>query len=308
MAIDLPATLDDINSLIRDQVQENIHLDYKDSRALDPSKRDEIAKDVSAFANSDGGLLVYGVSEGNNLPIAIDSGVDHTKFTRERLEQIISSNITPRIDDIRISAIPISAYKSVYAVKVTRSLRGPHQSSDKKYYKRFNFQSVPMDDYEINDVRNRRRTTPPLVSVDINTKQSAIIYLSVTNIGQQTAEDVTFEYSEAIQQWIEKEGPSLFTRGIKYLPPGRSYSFMYNTFLVVLHESHRESSRFEITASYFHPEIGQRISDVFYFDLMDYWNSAVLESEAYEQGKKLRESVDKLTMAVEKLNNKARSG
>lgn len=95
-----PTTIADIDKLIADEIQEDLHLDYKQSPALDPNKKNEIAKDVSAFANSDGGLLIYGIVESNNLPVSKDGGVDHTKFSRERLEQIISANITPRIDGI----------------------------------------------------------------------------------------------------------------------------------------------------------------------------------------------------------------
>lgn len=53
-----PKSKADIEKMIRDQVQENIHLDYKDSRAIRKNARDDIAKDVSAFANSDGGVLI----------------------------------------------------------------------------------------------------------------------------------------------------------------------------------------------------------------------------------------------------------
>src|SRR5687767_1337170 len=104
--LELPTTLADINDLIQGGIKEDVHLDYKESRAIDPGKKDEIAKDVSAFANSDGGLIIYGVVEDNNLPIRVDVGVEHRIYTRERLEQIIASNITPKIDGIRISVIP----------------------------------------------------------------------------------------------------------------------------------------------------------------------------------------------------------
>lgn len=51
-------TLADVNSLITNEVEEDIHLDYKASGALDKAdnKRTEITKDVSAFANSDGDM------------------------------------------------------------------------------------------------------------------------------------------------------------------------------------------------------------------------------------------------------------
>ncbi|WP_456798053.1 hypothetical protein [Bradyrhizobium sp. USDA 4473] len=48
-----------------------------------------------------------------------------------------------------------------YVISVQQSQVGPHQAPDGKYYKRFNFQSVPMHDYEIRDIM-RRATTPDL--------------------------------------------------------------------------------------------------------------------------------------------------
>ena len=79
--IDLPTTKADVDKLITDKVQERIHLDYKESPAIDKSNRKEIGKDVSAFANSDGDIIVYRVIEDNNLPVSIDGGVDHTKYS-----------------------------------------------------------------------------------------------------------------------------------------------------------------------------------------------------------------------------------
>lgn len=94
--LELPTTIAHVDRLIEDEVQESIHLDYKSSAAIDSSKFDELARDVSSFANSDGGMLIYGVQEKGHIPIGRDDGVDHTKYNRERLEDIISSRISPR--------------------------------------------------------------------------------------------------------------------------------------------------------------------------------------------------------------------
>lgn len=301
--INLPVSLADVEKLIADQVQEDIHLDYKASPAIDSSKRSEIAKDVSAFANSDGGVLIYGITENNNLPVGIDDGIDHTKYSREWLEQVINSNVSPRIEDVRISPIQLSVERSVFAVQIPKSFRGPHQSSDKKYYKRFNFQSVAMEDYEITDVRNRRKILPPLVNVDVEIDEGFSVYLSVSNIGDRAAENVTFELSPSLQHWIETEGPNLFTRGVRYFPPNRNYRLMYDGINQALHESSPNPSEFDITVSYKHPGVDQRVSDTFHIDLMDYRNTSVINSEIFEHGKKVKESIEKLTTAVNGLNN-----
>src|SRR5205823_13785190 len=138
----------------------------KDSGAIHKTKKDDISKDVSAFANSDGGMIIYGVRETNFLPTT-KNGIDHSQYKREWLEQVIWSNISPIVDDVVVVQIPLSSTESIYTVKVPKSFRGPHQASDKRYYRRYNSTSVPMEDYEIRDVRNRQSILPPLVNVDI---------------------------------------------------------------------------------------------------------------------------------------------
>jgi hypothetical protein len=299
----LPTTIAEIDKFTTDQVQESLHLEYKDSRALDPGRKEEIAKDVSAFANSDGGLLIYGITERESFPAGKDAGVDHIGFSRERLEQLIASNISPRIDGVRIAAIPLSADRSIFAIEVPKSVRGPHQSADRKYYKRFNFQSVPMENFEIEDVRNRRRTVSPLVEVSIYIRRRILVYLNITNIGDQTAEDVTFELPEEVRGWAEEQQARLFLNGIKYFPPKRTYSFRYGHMPQLLNESSKLPSQFAVTVNYTHPAVGHRTGDVFQINLMDYWGASFLDSEISDQGKEIKEALTKLTAQVEKLNS-----
>ncbi len=84
----------DILSLITDAVQESISLEYKSAASLDrtDAKKKEVSKDVSAFANSAGGVLVYGVQEDTNkrVPIKIDSGYDPVDISKEWVEQVIT--------------------------------------------------------------------------------------------------------------------------------------------------------------------------------------------------------------------------
>ncbi|MDB5162578.1 MAG: ATPase [Candidatus Saccharibacteria bacterium] len=154
-------TLEDLNTLVASEAHEDIHLDFKASGSLgkQDKKKTEISKDVSAFANSDGGTIVYGMLESDNKASGLDGGV--SGLEREWLENIITSTINPRIDGIVIHPIEISAGSYAYIVHIPRSERAPHQAQDKKFYKRFNFKSVPMEHYEIMDVM-RRQSSPSL--------------------------------------------------------------------------------------------------------------------------------------------------
>ena len=155
-------TLDRINQMITDGIEESNQLDYKGAGALAKTdrKRNEISKDVSAFANSNGGVIIYGVREfddkdNSHLPEKIDA-IKRTDITKEWLEQIISTKIQPKIDGIEITPIEVSKENNtvIYIVDIPKS-NTAHQASGHKYYKRYNFESVAMEDYEIRDVMSR---------------------------------------------------------------------------------------------------------------------------------------------------------
>jgi hypothetical protein len=154
-----------IQEYIDNKIQESLTLDYKAAAALGKSdgKKKEITKDVSAMANSDGGIIIYGIKEyqspsKKHLPESIDP-IDQTHFTKEWLEQVIN-NIRPHINGLKIYPVSLNSSQNhtAYVVVIPQSTTA-HQALDWRYYKRFNFQSIPMADYEIRDVMNRA-TTP----------------------------------------------------------------------------------------------------------------------------------------------------
>ena len=83
-------------------IEENLTLDYKAAEALEHTdrKKYEISKDVSAMANSEGGIIVYGLKEYSeptkkHMAEKIDP-INRTQFSKESLEQIIN-NVRPHI-------------------------------------------------------------------------------------------------------------------------------------------------------------------------------------------------------------------
>lgn len=164
-------TLEKIVLYIDNQIEESNSLDYKAAGALanNDKKKNEISKDVSAFANSNGGVIIYGVKEfdaphKNHLPERIDP-IERSRISKEWLEQVIATRIQPKIEGTEICPVTVSETENtvIYVVNIPKSSTA-HQASDNKYYKRYNFQSEPMQDYEIRDVMNR--ATHPKIELE----------------------------------------------------------------------------------------------------------------------------------------------
>ncbi|MDB5711775.1 MAG: ATP-binding protein [Sphingomonas bacterium] len=157
----------DLRELIANGVQESLTLEYKASAALskDNHHRRELIKDISAFANAAGGLLIYGIEEADHLPVRLDGGTDPQAINREWIEQTLQSNIQPRIDGLLIAPIVLESGGTVWVFEIPQATSlAPHQNLiDRKYYKRFNFSSVAMYDYEVRDAMRRGAVSHPVI-------------------------------------------------------------------------------------------------------------------------------------------------
>lgn len=167
-----------LQSYIDNQVEENLKLDYKAADALQKTdgKKKDISKDVSAMANAAGGIIIYGIKEfdGNakrHLPEKIDP-VNRTDISKEWLEQVINTNIQSKIEGVVITPVTIDDTKDkvVYVVEIPQSTTA-HQANDKKYYKRYNFESVAMEDYEIRDIMSRLKNPDVTLEITLERKQ-----------------------------------------------------------------------------------------------------------------------------------------
>ena len=153
----------DLLEMITTGTKESIELDFKQSAALQNVRektdvRYEISKDVSALANSAGGSLIYGMCENGHIATKLDAGSDPTVVTKEWLQQVINTTIHRKIDSLRVNQIDLktqSPERVAYVVYVPQSMRAPYQALDKKFYKRYEFESVAMEEYEVRDLYRR---------------------------------------------------------------------------------------------------------------------------------------------------------
>jgi hypothetical protein len=91
-------TAEDLEALVAAKLPEGLRIDYKRELALDSRKqRAEVCKDVSGFANAQGGWLFYGIDEDDSdepLPIAVKPFKVGGLLTV--LEDILDSSLQPR--------------------------------------------------------------------------------------------------------------------------------------------------------------------------------------------------------------------
>jgi hypothetical protein len=143
-----------LRGLIEERTPEGRSLDYKSLLSLksDGDKR-EFAADVSAFANSDGGDLVFGVSEAEGLPISLEGleGFieDDTKLA---MDDILKSTISPRLVGVTYRSINQTAGRPIFIVRVPRSWNGPHMVSyggNQRFYSRDTARRYQMDVHQL---------------------------------------------------------------------------------------------------------------------------------------------------------------
>lgn len=117
----------DITGLLTNGVPESVTLEYKRDLpgTADADKREFLA-DASAFANTQGGDLLYGIDEAAGIPTAIP-GVVSPDLDAEvlRLENLLRDGLDPRIST-HCRRVPVGL-QTVLVLRTQRSWNGPHR-------------------------------------------------------------------------------------------------------------------------------------------------------------------------------------
>jgi hypothetical protein len=156
-------TENDLLSLINEGVSEGRNLDYKRDlpKSNDEGKKEFLA-DVSSFANTSGGDLIFGIEEEHGLPTNIIGlqTVD-MDFEVRRLDSILASGISPRIK-YELRVLTLQSGEKVLIVRTVRSWLGPHRVVFKghdKFYGRNSAGKYPLDVTELRTAFNLSGTT-----------------------------------------------------------------------------------------------------------------------------------------------------
>ena len=120
----------DLVELIKGSVPESLHLEYKrDSYGSRDAEKRELLKDVSAFANANGGHIVIGIEEDKGVASKLCViKTDNIDQEVSRIDEIIRTGIEPRVPSCRVRAIPLSSQSfQVIVIRIPRSWRTPHR-------------------------------------------------------------------------------------------------------------------------------------------------------------------------------------
>jgi len=174
-------------------------LEFKIGLALDDigqvKVKDEIVRDVSAFANAGGGTIIYGVKESRSVPaLAVElSPVMNSKVDTLRLVNIIRSGMEPVFNGFDVHEIIVPTGGRIIVVSVDKAQTAHQCKSDHKYYQRNGPSGNPMYDHQIRDVMNRRigpviNLKPSMRRIQQHSKEHIYeLYLELVNDGPRTA-------------------------------------------------------------------------------------------------------------------------
>lgn len=211
-------TESDIDNYIRQAPEEKLYLDFKEF-PLDPTGehqqkwfKEQLGKALSGFANSDGGVLVFGVND-KRRP------VPHRDFKdfSTRLNEQLSRQVTPPVAGVVSKSIESirTAGAGYVLLLVPASDSAPHRHrDDREYYKRSGDSFVRMEHYEIADMFGRRHHPKLQLRGVLEPWGSAVVFkIFLRNTGRAMAR------FPAVEVLGHQEGPFLYDGGATQRSP-----------------------------------------------------------------------------------------
>ena len=140
----------DLQGLIDNRVSEGITIDYKKVLNIQkPSDKKEFLNDISSFANTQGGYIIYGMKE--EIGIASElCGItlENTDIGIQKLENLIRDGLEPRVYGTQIKTVNLSSGRYALVIRIHRSFNPPHMvtiDGHRKFYGRNSSGKYPLN-------------------------------------------------------------------------------------------------------------------------------------------------------------------
>ena len=150
------AILRDVRALLTSGVREGPLIDYK----ADISEKDNWPDTVAAFANSFGGLIVFGVTGQGDQPVSLAGFDPKNAETKTRLANTILSRIRPRPDfAIRVVNLDTDTSREVAILRVAEGNIPPYMHSkgdEHRIYLRVSARKTEADYLQLTSLLDKR--------------------------------------------------------------------------------------------------------------------------------------------------------
>ena len=158
-----------VQTVVDGQEEEGVLLDYK-ATTYDLRKTEdkaELAKDISSFANAEGGVILQGVPEkkgpqGRSIPDP-NYGIPREQDYEARASRVLASVVSPMLPQLRIRWVPSlsDTGKGVYVIWHPQSWLAPHMVHGYREFKYFwrdadSSRPVPMTEQQVDRLYQRR--------------------------------------------------------------------------------------------------------------------------------------------------------
>jgi hypothetical protein len=189
--------LDQIDRYIAMRANETVQLEFKTITSTNFDHRPDrknLAISLGGFANSAGGIIVWGIDARKVKENHTVSGAPFENLTNfiMRLHELTGEATSPIVPGIVHKSIAISPNCGYVATFVPQSDGGPHMSKlgEDRYYKRNSDRFVRMEHFDLDDMFGRR--PKPILKLHIenyivNPDGSESLALYISNIGRSIA-------------------------------------------------------------------------------------------------------------------------
>jgi hypothetical protein len=143
----------DLQMLVDNNVREGREVEYKEALTITtPAQQQEFLNDVSSFANTSGGTLIYGIKENNQdagTPVEVCGLKGENPGGKiVHMVNIINTGLDPQLQGVSIFPVALPSHEGrvAIALSIPKSYASPHMvKSSGRFYSRNSAGKFPLD-------------------------------------------------------------------------------------------------------------------------------------------------------------------
>lgn len=197
-------TVADLEGYVERRQEENLHLEFKllrDANIANANDKENLSRALSGFANSSGGLVVWGVDarkqDGIDCACELKPIWQLAKLLG-RLNELTGDAVEPYVAGVLHRAIEIDQDRGYALTLVPESDTGPHMGklAGGHYFKRTGDGFYKMEHFDIADMFGRRRRPKLRFFYSVTNHGAAPeVRLGLRNEGRASAKSLFFAFS-----------------------------------------------------------------------------------------------------------------